>query len=96
MKYFAITRAAGFLYDIGVRFHASGILRESDTGAALYDFYKTDFVSDSQMTQIATACPNACFRGVYAEYAPELRGVYICFPKAEMQRRLRDRKGQAA
>lgn len=80
MKY-RISNAAGFLYDAGVSFHASGVLSDS-SGAKLFDFYKTDFVTDAQKTAILNWCPKAQFRGAYAEYAPELRGVYICFPKA--------------
>ena len=87
MKSFSITRAAGFLYDLKVQFYASGILRDAETGAALFDFYKTDFVTDSQKAAILQACPSAIFRGAFAEYAPELKGIYICFPKAEMRRR---------
>lgn len=93
---FKISRAASFLYDNGVRVCASGILRESGNGAALYDFYKADFVTDAQRESILSACPDACFRGAYAEFAPELRGIYICFPKAAMQRRLRAGEGQLA
>jgi hypothetical protein len=96
MRRFAISRAASFLYDSGVRFHAFGILRDSATGAALYDFYKVDFLTDAQKAAILAACPGACFRGAFAEFAPELRGVYICFPKAAMQRRLQAGKGHAA
>lgn len=96
MSKFAITRAAPFLHDLGVRSYAFGILRDSATGAALYDFYKTDFLTDAQKAAILSACPGACFRGAFAEYAPELQGIYICFPKAAMQRRLREGKGHAA
>lgn len=87
---FKITQAASFLYKVGVRTYASGVLWDKATNAALYDFYKCDSLDESQRAAILAACPNACFRGAYAEYASELRSVYICFPKAAMQRRLRE------
>ena len=80
MRY-RITKAASFLYNNGVPFHASGVLKDK-TGRKLYDFYKTDFLTESQKSAILVWCPKAIFRGAFAEYAPELRGIYICFPKA--------------
>lgn len=95
MPKFRISHAAAMLHDIGVRFHASGVLRDN-SGAALYDFFKTDFISDQEQSAILAICPQAIFRGAYAEYAPELRGIYICFPKAEMRRRLKSGLPHAA
>lgn len=79
---YKIGGAAAFLYDNGISFHAHGILRDKATGTALYDFYKTDFLTQSQENAIRAWCKKVEFRGAYAEYAPEIRGVYICFPKA--------------
>lgn len=86
MAKFQNTRAAGMLYDLGVRVHASGVLREANTKAALYDFYKTDFLTESQREAITKKAKDVAFRGAFAEYAPEMRGIYICFPKAAWYR----------
>lgn len=85
MANFRISNAAAALHDIGVRFHACGILKDS-TGAALFDFYKTEWLAPSDAEKIRALCPLVQIRESRAGHAPELRGVYICFPKAAWHR----------
>lgn len=95
MKNFRITNAAAALYDIGISFHASGVITDKDTGAALYDFYKVDSITPDQKQLVLDICNAAVFIGARAEYAPEQKSVYICFPKAEMRRRAKSNKNEA-
>lgn len=83
MKY-RITLAASFLYDIGVSFHATGTIKKGK--AALYDYYKTDKVTEEQKEKILSWCKDAAFFNTAWEYAPELKGIAIAFPKAGFYR----------
>lgn len=95
MANFRISDAAGALHGIGVRFHARGVLKDG-TGAALFDFYKTDWLAPSDADKIRALCPKVQFRESRAGYAPELRGVYICFPKAAWHRAAKAGKAVSA
>lgn len=79
MKY-QISQAAPFLYRAGVSFHATGTLERD--GVKLFDYYKADKVSADQRAAILAWCPLAEFKTAIPAYAPELRDVLICFPKA--------------
>lgn len=83
-KRFKISQAASFLYSLDVRYHAFAVISKGKE--KLYDGYKVDFITDDQKAAILKACPDCQFFGAYKEYAPELRGVYICFPKAAYYR----------
>ena len=77
---YQITKAASFLYGIGVSFHADGVL--SRDGVKLFDYYKADRISREQRDKILAWCPLVEFKTTSPEYAPELKSVLICFPKA--------------
>lgn len=85
MKPFRISQAAATLYDLGISFHAYGVLHDS-TGAKLFDFYKTDWLAPQDAEKIRAIAPDCQIRASRSEYAPEQVGVYICFPKAAWYR----------
>lgn len=79
MKY-QISQAAPFLYRAGVSFHATGTLKRD--GLKLFDYYKADKISAAQKAAILKWCKDVRFFSSSPEYAPELKSVMICFPKA--------------
>ena len=77
---YQISQAASFLYGIGVSFHADGVL--SRDGVKLFDYYKADKITQEQRDKILAWCPLAEFKTASPEYAPEMKSVLVCFPKA--------------
>lgn len=85
MKKFRISQAAATLYDMGISFHTYGVMSDS-SGVKLFDFYKTGWLAPQDAEKIRAIAPDCQIRESRAEYAPEQRGVYICFPKAAWYR----------
>lgn len=83
MKY-QVTKAAWFLYDLGVRFHETGKLTKN--GVQLFDYYKADSVTVEQKAAILKWCKDARFFRSSPSYAPELCATVIAFPKAGFYR----------
>lgn len=83
MKY-QITHAASFLYDIGVSFYHTGTLKKKTE--AIFDFYKTDGLTEEQKQKIKAWCPDAAFTHCRSIYAPEAVKTLILFPKAAFYR----------
>jgi len=83
MKY-QITQAASFLYNRGISFHETGTLTKN--GVKLFDYYKTDSINAAQKAAILKWCKDARFFSSSPEYAPELKRVIVCFPKAGFYR----------
>ena len=83
MKY-QITQAAPFLHNRGVSFYETGTLTKN--GVKLFEYYKTDSINAAQKAAILKWCKDARFFSSSPEYAPELRRVMICFPKAGFYR----------
>jgi len=83
MKY-QVTRAAGFLFDNGVRFYETGTLTKK--GVKLFDFYKTDGITTAQRAAILKWCKDARFFNSRPSYAPEQVATMIAFPKAGFYR----------
>ena len=81
---YKISLAPSFLYDIGVSYHATGNLTKNKV--KLFDYYKADKVTVEQKAKILKWCKDARFFNSASEYAPELRAVMICFPKAGFYR----------
>jgi len=84
MRKYQVTMAAPFLYNIGVSFHETGNLKKKDV--KLFDYYKSDSVNAKQKAAILKWCKDARFFSSSPEYAPEMRSVMICFPKAGFYR----------
>ena len=75
---------ASTLYRNGVSYHAFGVIKQGKT--MLFDYYKCDKVTDEQAEALRQFCPDMQVKGCRAEYAPELRSVLLCFPKAAWYR----------
>jgi len=90
MKY-QITKAASNLFSAGVRFYDYGEIR-GPKGERLFDYYKTDGVTDSQKESLRAYCPDVQFKESRAQYAPEIRACLVCFPKAAFYRNLAAQK----
>ena len=86
-KAFKITQAAWLLHELGIRHHASGVLKDGKTGARLFDYYSTDSVSDAQRAALLAKAPDVQFYTSGPSYAPEIRVKTICFPKAAWYRK---------
>ena len=82
---YQITRAPYTLHTAGVRYFETGTLR-SKSGAALFDYYKTDSVTPEQIAELRTFCPDMRVMQAAPAYAPEQRKPIICFPKAAWYR----------
>ena len=81
---YKISDAASQLYRAGISYHAYGTLKVCKT--AYFDYYKSDKITDSQLETIREFCPDVQLQGIRSEYAPEIKGVAICFPKAAWYR----------
>jgi len=81
---YKISDAASQLYRAGISYHAFGTLKVCKT--AYFDYYKADKVTDAQLETIREFCPDVQLQGIRSEYAPEIKGVAICFPKAAWYR----------
>lgn len=81
---YKISDAASRLYRAGIAYHAYGIIKND--GKALFNYYKCDKITAEQQKKIAEFCPDAMIRGCASQYAPELRSVLVCFPKAAWYR----------
>lgn len=81
---YKINQAARELYRAGVSYHAYGTITQGKT--ALFDYYKADKVTDEQLEALRQYCPDVQVKGSRSEYAPELRSVLVCFPKAAWYR----------
>ena len=81
---YKISDAARQLYRAGVSYHAFGTLKICKT--AYFDYYKADKITDAQLATIREFCPDVQLQGIRSEYAPEIKGVAICFPKAAWYR----------
>lgn len=81
---YKISDAASQLYRAGISYHAYGIIKND--GKALFNYYKCDKITASQQKTIAEFCPDVMIRGCASQYAPELRAVLVCFPKAAWYR----------
>lgn len=79
MKY-KITNAPSFLCDNGISFYDFGVLTQN--GVKMFDYYKTDSVTQEQKRAILEWCPLAELKTASPQFAPELKSVLICFPKA--------------
>ena len=77
---YRITNAPRFLYDNGVSFYECGVLTKN--GVKMFDYYKADSITQSQKNAILNWCPLAEFKTASPQFAPELKSVLICFPKA--------------
>ena len=80
MSRYRITEAPYRMYKAGISFYESGTLERN--GVKIFDYYKADKISADQKSAILAWCPLAEFKGSSPEYAPELRNILICFPKA--------------
>jgi len=81
---YKINEAASRLYRAGVSYYDYGTIKQGKT--ALFDYYKSDKVTDEQLAIIRQYCPDVQVKGVRSEYAPELRAVIVCFPKSAWYR----------
>jgi hypothetical protein len=81
---YKISEAASRLYRAGVSYHDFGTIKQGKT--ALFNYYKCDKVTDEQLATIRQYCPDVRLKGVRSQYAPELRSVIVCFPKAAWYR----------
>ena len=81
---YKISEAASRLYRAGVSYHDFGTIKQGKT--ALFNYYKCDKVTDEQLATIRQYCPDVQLKGVRSQYAPELRSVIVCFPKAAWYR----------
>ena len=81
---YKISEAASRLYRAGVSYHAYGTIKQGNS--ALFDYYKADKVTDEQLATIRQYCPDVQLKGTRSQYAPELRSVIVCFPKAAWYR----------
>jgi hypothetical protein len=81
---YQITKAAGFLYDLGVRFYESGTISKGKE--KLFDYYKADSITPDQKAAILQWCPDANFKIAQSQYAPEIIKPIVCFPKAAFYR----------
>ena len=86
MARYKITEAPYRLYKAGVRQYASGVIRCKESGAALFDYYKADSVTSEQKAALLEFCPDIKFMTATPQFAPELKAVAICFPKAAFYR----------
>lgn len=83
------TMIGGFLYDIGVSYHDYGTLDCAKTKRKLYDYYKCNSISAEQKETILENIPDAIFKTSSPEYAPELKRVVVCIPKAALRKNAR-------
>lgn len=81
---YKINEAASRLYRAGVSYYAYGTIKQGKT--ALFNYYKADKVTDAQLEALREYCPDVQVKGARSEYAPELRSVLVCFPKAAWYR----------
>ena len=81
---YKITEAPRMLYHAGISYHAFGTLKIGKS--AYFDYYKADKITDAQLAIIREFCPDVQLQGVRKEYAPEIRSVAVCFPKAAWYR----------
>lgn len=81
---YKITEAPRMLYRAGISYHAFGTLKIGKS--AYFDYYKADMITDSQLEAIREFCPDVQLQGVRKEYAPEIKSVAVCFPKAAWYR----------
>ena len=81
---YKITEAANHLYKAGVSYHAFGTLRICKK--AYFNYYKADKITDNQLATIREFCPDVQVTGIRSEFAPEIKYVAICFPKAAWYR----------
>lgn len=89
-KRFKNTMAAATLYDLGISFHNFGTLRGKSgvDGRAkdYFDFYEVDYIRPEQKRALLEIAPDVQFKTNGKLYAPELRSILICFPKAAWYR----------
>lgn len=83
MRY-KINEAASRLYHAGVSYYDYGTINHGKI--AMFDYYKCDKVTDEQLVTIRQYCPDVQVKGARSQYAPELRSVLVCFPKAAWYR----------
>ena len=81
---YKISDAARQLYRAGVSYHDYGTIKQGST--ALFNYYKCDKVTEGQLATIRQYCPDVQVKGIRSEYAPEIKSVAICFPKAAWYR----------
>jgi hypothetical protein len=86
MQAYKISAAPSFLWGIGVRQYASGTLQDKQ-GVKLFDYYKTDSITETQKEQLRQWCPDVQFLSATPAYAPEIKAAVIAFPKAGFYRK---------
>ena len=80
MKY-QISKAPEFLYRNGIRTIGAGVVKKD--GKALFDFYKVSQpLSEEQKETLLKFCPDVQFKVSTSQYARELKGAAVLFPKA--------------
>lgn len=75
---------ASTIYRLGISYYAFGTLSQGK--AKLFDYFKCDKVTQEQIEALRSFCPDLQIKGVSPSYAPELRSVLLCFPKAAWYR----------
>lgn len=75
-----------FLYRCGVSYHANGVINYQHNGKfyKVYDYYKTDIITQDQIAAIAKEIPDLQVMGSRSQYAPEIKSVLVCIPKAAL------------
>lgn len=77
--------AAPTLYNLGIRTHGHGVIK-NEAKAAMFDFYMADYVAPEQKAALLAIAPDAQFKSIGPSFAPEIKKVAICFPKAAFYR----------
>lgn len=85
-KRFKNTMAASTLYGLGISYHATGTISEQGRKEKLFDFYTADKVTEEQKAALLAIAPDVQFKTIGPQYAPEIKRVAICFPKAAFYR----------
>lgn len=85
-KRFKNTLAAPTLYKLGISYHAIGTISAQGSKEKLFDFYTCDKVTDAQKAALLEIAPDVQFKSISPQYAPEIKRVAVCFPKAAFYR----------
>ena len=75
------TRVPALLYNLGISYHAHGILTDSD-GNKTFDYYKVDKVDPDHTKQLLQTVKGFRVMFVGPQYAPEQTKPILCFPKS--------------
>ena len=78
---YKIREAGSQLYRAGVDYYDFGTVENN-----LFDYFKTDKITDEQVATLRAYCPDVQIRGGRSEFAPELKRTFILFPKAAWYR----------